>query len=396
MTCRSVSHGQELYRFCPDDAPAAGNRVRGLVWIHVVDEITNLPPEMGLTVSTSRRGLTPRVSSGGIVGVLGNPMQLYPQLGAQHVDIEFSITAPRYITRRVVRGLGPIDNFPEQFRLSPPTDGPEPPPELLHREPVSFRGRVVKVEGGQRVSLPDVTVSIAGVWNTFPGPEVDAQSAMEQPNLVCLTPGFYAEYAQGTSTLRRCEMVLDVGAEKTLVTPAPRGTSQIELSDRSGLGVGDILAIKPDHLDLAEFVRISQVDESLSENEPAIITLAYPLANDHFEGANAVRAELAGQGPANVLARNAIPGDRVAFLNTMAELDSAKTVELSGAGQTEYHSMQRYKTQTNKGGFFRLPPISRVAQLRLEVVGLSVPDPDKWIVSPDYRYPENHFDLVFP
>jgi hypothetical protein len=394
VTCRPMPQGQQCYRFCPDDSRVAGDRVRGLVWIRVVDEITNLPPEAALTVSTRHQGLIPRVSTGGIVGVVGNPMRIFPQLGVQGVDIEFSIAAQRYITRRVVKRLDPIADFPGQFRLSPPTNEPEP----LHRQAVSLRGRVVKVDGGKRVLLPDVTVSIAGVWSTFPGPEVDAQSEMEQPNLIYLTPGLYAERTKGASTLKRCEMVLSNGVEKTVVTPAPRGTRQIAVSDRVGLGVGDVLAVEPGHPELAEFIRISQINGSLSENLPATVTLAYPLANDHIEGTNAVRAELVDRGPENVLARDASPEDRVAFLNEMAELDSATKVELGGAGQLEYHSMQRYATKTNEDGYFRLPPISRVAQLRLhaELSNIPAASLDKLVVSLDYRYPENHFDIVFP
>ncbi len=398
MIRRPVRHQQHLYTFCPDASPVPGNRMRGLVWIRVVDEITELPPEAGLTVRTPHRGLISRVSAGSIVGLVGNPMQLYPQLGKQGVDIDLCIAADRYVTRRIVRRLGPITDFPNEFRLPQASD------EHLHRQAVSLCGRLIQVEGEKRIPLKRIVVSVAGMWNTFPPPEYDTQSTMDAPNLICLTPGFYSEYTKETGTLRRCDMVLTGGAGKTLAAPAPKGAKQIKLSDRTNLSTGDVLAIEPRHPDLAEFIRINDVNRALPEQQPAFVTLAYPVANDHREGAEAMRAELVQWGPENKLARDALPGDRPAFLNGLDGLadetviDYESVVELNDGEQSEYHRMRRYETLSNQDGYFRLPPISRVAQLRLHaaVTGVPAPVEDDLVISPDYRYPENRFDIVFP
>ncbi len=92
--------------------------------------------------------------------------------------------------------------------------------------------------------------------------------------------------------------------------------------------------------------------------------------------------------PSNPFARDAIAGDTTVFLNGLAGLPVGVTavVEVGGGGvaQLEHHLLERYETTCDADGFFRLPPISRVAQLEIRADDGAHP-PVSQIVAPDYQ-----------
>src|SRR5439155_12946864 len=164
VTCRSDSAATQSWRYCPDDPPLSADRLRAVVRWLAIDEITAEGPDIEFTVTTSALGLTPRISQGGVMGLVGNPARLYPGLDSNVVEIAYTVAARGYITRTRTAKLGPVAGFPGSFVPR------EEDPLALHRTPFVIRGRIGKIQPGsvEPLPLPLVPISLNGVWSTFP------------------------------------------------------------------------------------------------------------------------------------------------------------------------------------------------------------------------------------
>jgi hypothetical protein len=385
MTCRSDSFGGRTYRFCPDDPPLAADRLRAVVRWSAIDEIQNAGPNIDFTVATEALGLAPRIAQDGLMGLVGNPARLYPGLGADPVDIAFSLAAPGYLTRNLTATLGPIADFPNQF--APVDMGIV----YLHRQAVVLRGRIVQHASLASIPVPGVPIRISGVWSTFPPPDAPA-SAIEDPNLVSLHPGLYADRT-AVDSLRSCNVGAVAGQDKVLALPAPRGEATARLSNRIGVVPGTLLAFERDVPGRVEYVLVAAVNGASTDDQPATVKLAHALRLDHEEG-TLVEVVLAPTAPsANAFIRDGIPGDRVAFLAGLADVIPG-VVEISGGETTEYQTCSLFETVSDADGYYRLPPLSRVASVKLQTPDLT--PAQEPVVSPDYGRYENLVDVVYP
>jgi hypothetical protein len=133
------------------------------------------------------------------------------------------------------------------------------------------------------------------------------------------------------------------------------------------------------------------------------VTLNYPLANEHSPGALVRKAILQAPGPTNAMARDALDGDTCLFLSSMNNLTSLSTlptlnvVEISGSALPEYHTLSIFSVTSDTAGFFRLPPLSRVAQvtIRAQRSGGGSASTLTITYGPDYGTYENHVDFIF-
>lgn len=389
MTCRADVADGYLYTFCPDDPPRAADRWRAVVRGVAVDEITQLPPDIEIIVTTTARGLTPRVARGGLVGLIGLPGRLYPGLDAAMVDIPFSVAAPGYLRRDLDAILGPIAGFPDAF--APADVGTI----WLHRGPIVLRGRAVKQTGIDPAPQAGVAITLAGVWSVFPPHDVVPDTVIEPPNLASLHPGLYADRQSGVDGIRRRDLTLAVGEEKRLLLPAVPGDVTVRLSDRKSLVAGHVLAFESARPDRVEYVAVTHVVGASTDDQPATVTLAHPLAMGHADGTSCVRATPAAPLANNLLTRDGVVGDCVAFAAALGGISDGAVIEVSGGASAEYQTARLYAATTDADGFFRLPPISRVASVKLHATGggLTTQEP---VVSPDYRRYENPIDVVFP
>lgn len=389
MTCRRDIAGGVGYTLCPDDPPRLANRWRAVVRALALDEITQLAPEIDITVTTSALGLVPRTARDGLIGLIGTPGQLFPGLDTASVHIPLAVAAPGFLRRDLDAVLGPVPGFPDAFT----------PSDLgtvwLHREAIVMRGRAVQRTGINPTPLAGVAVSLAGVWRTFPPHDVDPGTVIEPPNLVALHPGLYAVRTSAADGIHRRDLVLAAGEDKHLVRPAVRGDGTLRVSDRKNLVAGTLLAVDGARPDRVEYVSVVKVAGASTDDQPATATLAFPLALDHAEGTVCVRATPQPPGANNPLIRDGIPGDRVAFAVALGGIADGIVVEISGGAAPEYQTARRYAAVTGTDGFYRLPPISRVASVKLHAqrAGLTTQEP---VWSPDYRSYENLVDVIFP
>jgi hypothetical protein len=386
MTCRSDTAGASSYVFCPDDPPLAADRLRAVVRWAAVDEITHSGPDVDYTIRTQSLGLQPRISRDGLMGLVGNPARLYPGLDAATVDIAYSVAAPNYLTRSLQVTLGPIPAFPAQFA---PVDAGT---LWMHRRPFVLRGRVVQLGGLNPTPLAGVPVEIAGVWWTFPPANVIPSSVIEAPDMVSLHPGLYADRVQGIAGLRRRDLVPVAGQDKTLVLPATVGGVTVRVSDRVGVAVGTVLAFEPAQPDRVEYLTVTAVSGASTDDQPAMLTLAHPLRLAHEEGTPVQVVTPQAPGTNNLFERDGIPFERVAFLAAMNGV-TAGVVEISGGPAAEYQTASLYSTVSDADGFFRLPPLSRVASVK--ILANQAPA-QELVMSPDYGRYENLVDVVYP
>ena len=391
MSCRTEFAGALSYRFCPDPPPVLADRVRAVLRARLVDEITEDPIAVDAGLRTSVQGLHVHRVTGGNVGLIGQPARLFPDLGSSAVDLDLSIEASGYLPLTLTRSLGPVIGFPAVFAALDVGD------IALHRQAVALRGRCVQRASLAPVVVSGATVRIDGVWFTFPPANVSPALLMQPANLVHLAPGFYAERSAGAVSVRQRDLLPVAGQDKRLLLPAVIGTSRVRLSDRIGLAVGTPLRIDAADAGRVEDVVIDHIDLTFSDDQPAWLTLAYPLAHTHIDGALCMATTPQPAGAVNGLIRDAISGDECAFLDGLLGIASGATVEVSdGVTPPEYHQAQRYETLSDADGYFRLPPVARVAMVLLHAERLGLTAPDDSSFAPDYRLADNRITVTFP
>ncbi|HEY3282020.1 MAG TPA: hypothetical protein VGN26_07065 [Armatimonadota bacterium] len=273
----------------------------------------------------------------------------------------------------------------------------------LHREPVVISGRVVQSGGVGTLPLAGATVRIIGLWRTPPPAHIVVPP--DPANLIALDPPLYADRPAGLGRLRRQDLppIVDpIPQEKRLVDDTGAGATTLHLSNRLGLGIGTVLLLDAEVSDLQEHLTITAFSGALNPAQPARVTLDHPMAYDHRRGALVQRVNPQPQGPQRILAPDPLPGepdalagDTTLLLNTLAGLATGQTVRVSGGvAPPEYHRLARYSVTSDADGYYRLPPLGRVAQLRLRAENVPLV-PIELEYRPDYTQRENRLDLLF-
>jgi hypothetical protein len=391
MACRNEIVNTQILRICPDDPPVAADRVRAVFQARIVDEITEQPPDVDLNVRTTSTIVYPRATRGGLIGLVGQPFRVFPTLDVDVVDLDMRLTAPGYLPLELAGSLGPIPGFPDVFV---PLDLGDVP---LHRIPVELAGRTLRNNSLNPTIVAGASLSILGYWPTFPPANVNPPAVMLPPNLVNLSPGFYAPRESATGTLRARGFAPIAGEDKDLILPAGRGDQRLRLSNRTTLAPGSALIIDDLNAPIRERILVDQVDMNSDPDQPAWITLAHPLARTHLEGALVRVANLLPAGAVNSLVRAAIPGDETAFTDGLAGIAAGTIVEVEdAAGVPEYHEAALYESTSDADGYFRFPSLARAAMVLLHAERLGLISPDDARLSPDYRVAENRITVMFP
>lgn len=393
MSRQTVVVGDLSYVISPDDPVRLGDRFWAVLEVRLLDELNGRAVSGDMHIQTDYRGLSPKVSVDGLVGLVGRPREVFPALNpldpnAQNYDVEFTVSATRYLplTRRVTIPM--IANFPDVFR-----------PTLidveLHRQPIFILGRTVEIVGNSTSPLAGVDVSVTGVWLTLPPGNV-ALPPPDPPNFVSLRPPLNRARTTATGQLRRREMLLVAGQDKHLMDNIGPGVTTVRLSDGINLNANDIFAIDPLDSDRAEFVTIQTVAPSTTPTSLTTVTLTHPVAQNHRRDALVQRALPQAPGANNALSRNAQAGDVCIFLNSMSNLTPATIVEVSGpvGAPVEYHRVSRFSTTSDADGYFRLPLLSRVAQLDLRADDGGAHPVQVRRIIPNYEEFENRCDFI--
>jgi hypothetical protein len=383
VSVRTIVADNRAWRFVPDDTPPDAGRQQILLQARLIDELTGMPARAPITATTTMKDVRAAAVEGANVGLVGGPGALFALPHLPTVELDLGISASGFLPLNLVAPVGAQPDFPNSFRAIPLGD------VALRRVPTQLRGRVVSRTSGPRANA---TVQVEGIWRQL----TDTTGAAAAANFVGLWSGVYADRPAG-STLSASDLT-PVAATQQLLLPAQTGATILRLSDRQGLGVGDVLAIESGDPERQEFIPIAAVDAASSPDQPADVTLAHPLRRTHRDGAAVVRAVPGASGPANALTDPARAGDVTVFLAGLTGLGAAtRTVVLAGGTVSpEYHGLGLYAAQSGGEGDFVLPPLHRVAQLRLRAEHAAEPQPARIDVALDWGASELVRDLVFP
>jgi hypothetical protein len=352
MTARAISIDGADWTYAPDLPPRGAERSQALLRAVVLDEVLGRAADGPMQTTTSVRGAIAKASGGGLVGVVGRPGQIFFGPAVALSPIDMAVQAKGFLPLELQAVAGPQPGYPDSFAAV------DLGTIMLHRTPVTLSGRVVSRALGP---LAGATVAINGVWPVQQRPMGAPVAANVLPALATL----YADRPVG-GTLRRRNLT-NAPQVKTLQRAAPAGSQVIRLTDRLGLAAGQILMIAFPDQDRAESIVIASVSTASSDDQPADIELIFPVKRDHAAGTPAARAVPAAGGPANAITRAARRGDVSVWTAALAGIGPATTnIEITGGpAASEHHATRRYVATTNAEGHWRLPPIHRVAAVRL-------------------------------
>jgi hypothetical protein len=370
------------YTVSPDPPLAVARRSWGLVQLNVVDELTGRAPEAALRISTTFPRLTP-VTAEGVAGFSGVPIDAFPGHQGTAYTVPYLLSADRYITH--------ASDFPVAADAAFPTSFTPPPAQqiALHRAPVVIRGRVYR-GGATLVPAAGADVVVTNYWATLP-----ATGAPLPPDIVSLhCPAYLARSVVGFTRSRPLTPV--AGQDKELLLQAVPGDLTLQISDRVGLNVGDILALNPADSARIEFVRVTAIQGASTPEQPASLTLAYAPHGSHPRHTLVRRVVPGVVGPSNNLAAATVRGDACLRLASLNGLVNGAAVETDGGGAgPEYHRISLFTAISDAQGFYRLPPLSRAAQLQIDIDDHVNP-----VVTvrfqPQYEFDQNLLDVHIP
>jgi hypothetical protein len=460
MTRQTIIANGVAYLFAPDDRRAEAERDWAVVTGRVIDELTGQAPRTVVHVMPRQHGLLVRIDADGHFALVARPWYRFPPLAAPGYPLAIDVHAEGYLpfTRTLTLPSGQLPLaanapaatrilalastaglYPGQLVLVGPAGalaeratiaslGPaagqltlaadlvhphaagDPvvpdafvPLELgvlpLHRRPVAIRGRTVARTATGTEPVANATVRVSRLWRSTA--DVRNHLPPVPARIAGLWPGLYADRAAATA-VTPIAPTSPAGEEKLLAAPAPSGSGTPALTDSVNLVAGtSVLAIDPGDPERQERIAVAALAPAFLPAEPVTATLRYPLRHDHAAGAVATRiVPGAPAGPAKQLADGASPGDRTVFLNDAALPSLQGTVRIDAGANAEFQQYALFDVTSDAQGYFRLPPLHRVAQVEVEAVAAGHPDVsaannNAIVFQPGYGSVEAWLDVVF-
>lgn len=382
MARQTVVQGHWQYVVNAEADLRVGQQPWALVKVDLQDELTARSLTTPATItSPDHPEFTGIARPDGGAGLAGVPSNVLSKLKAINYPGVIAVNADGYVPDSQKFNILPNGSFPDDFQPL----GPVPWP--LHRLPVNLYGQVSLLTGTMVKPLVGAQVSITKIWRQMPSPVTSPPPDPFDPAAV--RPTLSAVRLTGAN-IRQQPLAL-VASKFVLLQEVQSGDSSLTLSDTVGLSAGQILAFDRVDPDYSEFVAIKAITGSSGPNQPATVQLEFPLAYRHKKVEHVSAGAL---GPLNKLGVDAIAGDTVLLANSLSGIGSPDVVEISGGiPSAEYRTLRSFTVVSVALGLYRLPPLSRVAQLELTASD-GVHLPVSQIVVPDYREEENRVDFT--
>jgi hypothetical protein len=273
----------------------------------------------------------------------------------------------------------------------------------MRRPPVVVRGRAVRRDAATNTvtPVPLATVRLVDFWTTLAALRAALPGAMTDPNpatrafLLSISPGLVATRDAASSQVSRQNLLPTAGSERFLVASVAAGASAIRVSDRQALASGAVLRLDADDGDIAESITVTGVRGLGAPNQEGELTLALPLRASHRSGArlHLVVPQPAAAGVA--FRRDVRALDRALFVADATTLPDDIDVRLTGgATAAERQHAHHIEAITDAAGFFALPPVHRVAALKLRATAPPL-SPIEITYHPEYGPLENWVEVVF-
>lgn len=383
------------YTVAFDENVPLGRRTSSLLTAVLIDELTGLPIEGASvkavsTVTGKKRaaGISANTSIGGVCGLIGVPANVFPKLATHTYKAGLQVHAEGYLPRMISGEIGSNPGFPDSFV---PLHLGE---VYLHRRPVIIRGRVLRTAGSATTGVDGAEVRITGIWRRPPSPSEVAPA--QAVNLISISPPLYSSHKASETTVRPVELTEAALDEKYLVSPSMSQGSVLHISSISGLASGDLVVIDPNDPHKREIHQIASIEGAFDPLSPGKVVLKGVLSWAHTESSIVKKVSAAGSGSETSLSEDALAGDVTLLCSSLENLVGASVIEITTAtNEKELHWMRHYNVICDANGDYRLPPVSRAAQLIVEArqAGGSAAT---HVISPSYPAFEQYLEFLLP
>jgi hypothetical protein len=295
---------------------------------------------------------------------------------------------------RTTRGISPMTGVPIVLA-----------DQLLHHaSPARLTGRARRqiLAGSAPTAAPATRLGISGVWWT--NAEVRANTnPPHPPDFVSLSAPLSFAHARG-ATVEDCTLTPD-GVPRGLTDAAHRGDTVVSVRPWNALNAagGDVLELDRAPSAERELVVTAPFTPPSSAAAPAAVPLRARLAFPHRVG-TAVALVAVATAPLGTVGREAQAGDLVLFGAGLAGAATESVVRLEGATATSELRYARrppvfaagfsHRVTFDPDGRFELPPLARVAQVRIHAEHNNQAVPPDVDFAPDYRG-DNQLQILF-
>lgn len=314
---------------------------------------------------TIDRRVTCDVRQPGVFCLSGDPALVFPKRDQKSYTVSLTLSAPGYLPLQV----GPIvvDGNTVFPRLVPDVG--------LQAQAVIIAGRVTDLNGN---ALAGASVQVTEGVNPSGAPAGHA-AVLHSP----LQSSFPANTDVFTCTASTS------GTTLTLTETAPQGAASLQLDQRSGLAVGQIIRLGP--RDWGAYYRVAALPGPAALNLPGAVTLNAPLHRRMTAGTSVRKVSVSIQAQVAQLAQAALAGDCLVLLDTaLGALPGQTLLQVGDAAGGELHLNGALAASD---GYYRLEGIRRARTVVIEASRgpLSLPGPLTWEV--DYATALNMVNL---
>lgn len=377
-----------------------GRLTAGLLSAMIIDELTG-SPVTGATVkpiifrslvTDSRKALTAdrtvtrtplgvsiKEIGNGLYGLIGRPESVLPRLATHTYSIGIQVLAEGYCPAKAIGQITANSEFPVSF--TPLNIGIIE----LRRRPVTIQGSILKRSQGQVKSVGGATVAgdnlaganlagarvrVTGIWRQLPSASVVGSPQPEY--ILSTTSPLSNSYHAPESDICQVELSEVESGPITMFTSADAGSYVITLNRRPAFSSGCLITLSPDDPARDEIHEILSLDAASNNTDFAEVRLKTPLAWTHRAGTQARVVTVSRTGPPNPLSSGAAAGDQTLLCTTLTGIEDRAAVKISSgpssaASENEYHWVRLYDVVSDSNGFYRLPPVSRIAQMRVDI-----------------------------
>lgn len=337
------------------EAAAGLPTYRGLAYGVAVDETTGMPLTPGrdrlqvrLDAASLHRGLVAQAGGDGAAGIAGAVAWTHSAVLALTAD-----------------GFLPFDET-----LEPPlVPVPIGPARILgefplRRLPVALAGRVTR----RGVALAGVRVEATEYAPRTPRGTRPGEGAVFAPARAVFA--IAVPLMLSAARVRSIRISAIAGALGVLSASADRGARCLEVRGAPGLAAltpGQLLAFADAPTEPGEWLRIAAVQPGPTPDFPVVFQLDAPLAHQRRVGAGVSGYRKTGADPWSNLVRDTCAGDTLLFTEGAAALAGGNSIELGSASGTvlEVRRLEALRATTNLQGEYRLPPMHRVALVKV-------------------------------
>ena len=438
MAHRTIVVDSLAYEFAPDDPPALADRLWSLLQGRAIDEIT-AEPVAALEVSVAEPELGVRTGEGGTYTVFARPWHRFPPLAAAGYPLHLTIAAEGYIAttqvvtipshQRLLTAPAPViganvitlssnAGLVTGQRLLIGPAGPDQESRTIASvgpgaNQVTLAAAVVNLHAVGSAVVPDefAPVAVADILMHRAPVTIGGRSVRRNASGIGTTPVANASIAvQGPDCIPRArsaalaaqDLPAVTGDDKLLIDQTSSGDSFIGISNRLNLVAPplpppySVLRIDAGTPEATEYIGLAGAGGLGGANEAGRVALDHALRMPHRRDA---LMQLVAPQPAAVpkfFADAGAPGDTCVFLSDIAGLDTADTVAITGgAAPREYQRVRTFTAVSDADGYFQLPPVSRVAQIRLAASAPALPAVTIEF-QPNYSQRGNWLDIVCP